>query len=81
MKQVSPPKTGGPVYPGRAHDVFSFDDDQPVMVYSSGLTVRDYFAGLAMQSWLTGVDSPIEERCAEFAYRMADAMLRAREAE
>ena len=81
MKQVSPKHTGGPVYPGRAHDVFSFDDDQPVMVYSSGLTVRDHFAGLAMQGMMHDVSSPIGEVIAKWAYEVADAMLRAREAE
>lgn len=46
---------------------------------TAGMTLRDYFAAKAMQSWLTGVGSPIEEMCAAFAYRMADAMLKARE--
>ena len=42
------------------------------------MTLRDYFAAKAMQAWLTGVDSPLEEKCVEFAYRIADAMLKAR---
>jgi hypothetical protein len=44
-----------------------------------GMTLRDYFAAKAMQAWLTGVGSPLEDKCVEFAYRMADAMLKARE--
>ena len=80
MKQVSPLKTGGPVYPGRAHDVFSFDDDQPVMVYSSGLTVRDHFAGLAMQAVIARGDDTNRPGMADWSYAMADAMLKSREA-
>ena len=44
-----------------------------------GMTLRDYFAAKAMQAWLVGVNEPGGGRCADFAYRMADAMLKARE--
>jgi hypothetical protein len=43
------------------------------------MTLRDYFAAKAMQAWLVGVNEPGGGRCADFAYRMADAMLKARE--
>jgi hypothetical protein len=45
---------------------------------SNGMTLRDYFAAKAMQSWLVGVDDPRTESCAKVAYQMADAMLKAR---
>ena len=53
----------------------------------NGMTLRDYFAAKAMQSILyadrvsgiIGVNN-YEHRCAEDAYKMADAMLKAREA-
>jgi hypothetical protein len=55
-----------------------------------GMTLRDYFAAKAMQSYVderlllnsfTHEDAElIIENCANLAYRMADAMLRAREA-
>jgi hypothetical protein len=44
------------------------------------MTLRDYFAAKAMQAWLVGVNEPGEGRCADFAYKMADAMLKARDA-
>lgn len=55
----------------------------------TGITMRDYFAAKAMQSFLTaaginkagvpGVNN-FEYFIAEMAYKLADAMLRAREA-
>jgi hypothetical protein len=51
----------------------------------SGMTLRDYFAAKAMQAVITGyatqnkVDS-YSDYWAGFAYEMADAMLKAREA-
>ena len=53
MQQVAPPDTGGPVHPGKVMDVFEMNKNyQMELVYSSGLTVRDHFAGLAMQAIL-----------------------------
>jgi len=48
-----------------------------------GMTLRDYFAAKAMQGLLaqsqgTALGSPVE-KAAEYAYAMADAMLKARE--
>ena len=51
----------------------------------TGMTLRDYFAAKAMQAVITGsatqnkVDS-YSDYWAGFAYEMADAMLKAREA-
>ena len=51
---------------------------------SSGMTLRDYFAAKAMQSGIfnSAVRGSIYEcsEMAKFAYDMADAMLKAREA-
>ena len=50
--------------------------------YANGMTLRDHFAGLAMQSLIqtsTGDDNEIVD-AAEDAYSYADAMLKAREA-
>lgn len=82
MKQVSTKYTGGPVHPGPVHDVYRLDDGKSVLVYSSGKTLRDEFAGLAMQSYLNGDDrdSFTYDEWAKASYQMADAMLRAREA-
>jgi len=47
-----------------------------------GLTMRDYFAAKAMTGLLTAeiVGEYSNEHVAEIAYRIADAMLKAREA-
>ncbi len=64
--------TGGPAFPFTCEKY-----------YSEGMTLRDYFAGKAMQGylgdseWLSNV-SP--KGTSEAAYRMADAMLEARKA-
>ena len=45
-----------------------------------GMTLRDYFAGMAMQSYLLDKDrdSFTFEQWAQASYEMADAMLKAR---
>jgi len=62
---------GGPAFP------ITFYWDAPNSE-RNGMTLRDYFAAKAMQSWLSGVDYPSIEQCAGFSYKMADAMLEAR---
>ena len=44
----------------------------------NGMTLRDYFAAQAMQSMLN--NSTHYESVAKYAYRMADEMMKAREA-
>jgi hypothetical protein len=66
--------TGGPAFPFPAYTYPNGEINHG----EGGMTLRDYFAAKAMQAWLTGVDSPLEEKCVEFAYRIADAMLKAR---
>ncbi len=54
---------------------------------SEGMSLRDWFAGLAMQScilscegdWLGDKGGENSLQLSEYAYRMADAMLKARE--
>lgn len=49
---------------------------------SNGMTLRDYFAAKAMQGMLSensGVRYPTDE-LVDFAYKIADAMMKAREA-
>jgi hypothetical protein len=49
-----------------------------------GMTLRDYFAAKAMQGILTATLTPntvwSQDEAAETAYKVADAMLKAREA-
>jgi hypothetical protein len=64
--------TGGPAFP------FSPSDDSTIKP-QLGMTLRDYFAGKAMQSELVGgVHSDNFDVTARRAYHMADAMLKAR---
>jgi hypothetical protein len=44
-----------------------------------GMTLRDYFAAKAMQRLLTSDDIDVSYATAVLSYRMADAMLKARE--
>jgi hypothetical protein len=68
--------TGGPAFPATNHHGHKLE----------GMTLRDYFAAKAMQAILSsdryagliGVNR-YEQRTAEDAYKMADAMLKARE--
>jgi hypothetical protein len=50
--------------------------------FDSGMTLRDYFAAKAMQGMLSensGIRYPTDE-LVDFAYKVADAMMKAREA-
>ena len=53
-------------------------------VAHEGMTLRDYFAAKAMQNFRDQIGSQSDQewfdKVAEGAYRMADAMLKAREA-
>ena len=71
---MSNTNTGGPAFPA------SYYTDDGQWAKRDGMTLRDYFAAKAMQAWLVGVNEPGEGRCADVAYRMADAMLKARDA-
>lgn len=66
--------TGGPAFPfATAHDVMC-----------SGMTLRDYFAAMAMQAFLRNrkphLTDAFFDEWAHDAYEMADAMLQVREA-
>jgi len=47
---------------------------------TKGMTLRDYMAAKAMQGMMHDVDQPHCDYIAQKAYQMADAMLKAREA-
>ena len=53
------------------------------LLNQDGMTLRDYFAAKAMQGMLaacTGWSGADQDRLAKTSYKMADAMLKAREA-
>ena len=76
--------SGGPAFP--THDVYEhcgFDGNSGPHVQqttNTGMALRDYFAAKALQGLLA--NSEVQATHAEFAaesYKMADAMLKARE--
>lgn len=71
-------KDGGSIYPAK---VFSHFEDDGLAIYtmSSGLTMRDWFAGLAMQGIIQAAPKMPDDVIARQAYGLADAMLKARE--
>lgn len=75
---------GGPAFPGQWYDFQPLTGEQVVREQWGGMTLRDYFAANAMQSLLATIDTYPDEHwrdsLAMDAYRMADAMLKAREA-
>jgi hypothetical protein len=78
---MSNTNTGGPAFP---HTVEYKGADCGGIVPHGGMTLRDYFAAKAMQSFTADVgwksDQQWFDEIAEGAYRQADAMLKAREA-
>lgn len=74
---MSDKQTGGSAFP--VSEVLN-RNGETIQYPSEGMTLRDYFAAKAMQAFLTPGGSHEYKREAEDAYKMADAMLKAREA-
>jgi len=75
---MSETNNGGPAFPNSGHSyTFSGGGGAP----SEGMSLRDYFAAKAMQSIVACEDTDFDtyELRAQFAYRQADEMLKARE--
>lgn len=67
--------TGGPAFPTPRYERGD--------MYSLGMTLRDYFAAKAMQGFMANKANPMHfqpEDDAQWAYQIADAMLKARKA-
>ncbi len=78
---MSDKKTGGPAFPNHPETRIGMDSDW------QGMTLRDYFAAKAMQGMITTSGAPCmngldgyEPILAKAAYKIADEMLKAREA-
>ena len=77
---MSNTNTGGPAFPFPAYTYPNGEINHG----EGGMTLRDYFAAKAMQGLITSASLSRteswydEERVAESAYKMADAMLKAR---
>jgi hypothetical protein len=73
---MSNTNTGGPAFP---HEYFDKQLNQGRVMH--GMTLRDYFAAKAMQAdMVAGVHENDFAWSAARSYKMADAMLKAREA-
>jgi hypothetical protein len=73
---MSNTNTGGPAFPTTKPLEHWGDPNQ-------GMTLRDYFAAKAMQGFMANKSNPMHyqpETDAQWAYMIADAMLKAREA-
>ncbi len=70
------PKDGGPAYP-----VSTWNNDTESREVMGGMSLRDHFAGLAMQGLLANQDARLmtSTEYARIAYEHADAMLTERE--
>ena len=68
---------GGPAFPVPLNQGQSWQGMAPC----DGMTLRDYFAAKAIQGLLASETTATHDGFAEAAYKVADAMLRAREAE
>ena len=69
-------ETGGPAFP------VAYWDRDKMRFLNDGMTLRDYFAASALHSFnVLDIDDEqdLPEQMAVFAYRLADAMLKARE--
>jgi hypothetical protein len=60
------------------HNTVVVDKEGGIVEHHRGITVRDYFAAKAMQSFLLNTASSLQEDAIS-AYKMADAMMVARE--
>ena len=75
-------KTGGAAFPTPR---FMVDDESRILGFSintDGMSLRDYFAAKAMQGILSGYTHgsiPPTESLTPSSYKIADAMLKARE--
>ena len=73
-----------PAFPGKQKALLIKSEHSDIAkeyeIDQNGMTLRDYFAAKAMQAELTGYQGERYDRVAKEAYKMADAMLKAREA-
>lgn len=71
-----------PAFPSQQQETLDGSWNQ---TYDPGMSLRDWFAGQALNGWLASwpdgsdADRESEAKVASFSYRLADAMLAARE--
>lgn len=73
-------KTGGPAFPSIIYDRAIDPDPRVCFATMQGMTLRDFFAAMALQGYIATMPSNATYRdAAEKAYRVADAMIDERE--
>jgi hypothetical protein len=76
---MSNTNTGGPAFPRAPFTYIDNNNLDWAVREQSGMTLRDYFAAKALAAPYAHHESD-PDRAAEWAYQLADAMLKAREA-
>ena len=76
---MSTTDTGGPAFPVSTSNETNGHQDGPNTWQFPGMTLRDYFAAKAMQGMMAGNWNTNYDDWARHAYRLADAMIKARE--
>jgi hypothetical protein len=72
------PYHGGSAFPLQ-HHTRNYDINKREYIQDDGMTLRDYFAAKAIASGEASYNLHDVENIAEWAYRVADAMLKVRE--
>jgi len=82
VEKIVSSETGGPAFPTARVTINGVNAQDGIECFGPGLSLRDYFAAKAMQSYLNGPDRDdfSAEVWALLAYEMVDAMLKARSA-
>lgn len=62
------------------HNTVVVDKEGGIVQHHKGMELRDYFAAKAMQGMMVDTEIPNCTHIAKESYRMADAMMKAREA-
>ena len=71
---------GGPAFPFKTEHIYNDGDSIDTIDYSNpGMSLRDWFAGMALQSGLCPVNTYMWGDIAEWCGHIADAMIKERE--
>lgn len=77
---------GGQAFPSTYQLINAGGEQYQQHLTGGGMTLRDWFAGMALQGWLASwpesqpeMTQESEQKLCEFTYRLADAMIAERE--
>jgi hypothetical protein len=75
----TPRTDGGPAFPVAGFQFKNKDGSEGFVLPMEGMTIRDYFAAAIMHGLMSS-QCQVDDPYPIYAYRIADAMLKAREA-